>query len=263
MKSIKIKEKSLRKNYPILEFDPEDGMIETDHDPDLPQIPERCVMSFFNDVLTDMHARGELEIIDYLTSENGPNPIYKTRNGQVEVAVVHPGVGAPLSAGFMDELIARGARKFIVCGGAGELDKRIARGHLIIPVAAIRDEGTSYHYLPPGREVGANPECVESLERTMKARGISYLLTKTWTTDSFFRETKKKIKLRKMEGCLTVEMEASALFAVAKFRNVIRAEVLYAGDDVSGDKWDRREWPGRGSIREGLIRISIEACANL
>ena len=78
------------------------------------------------------------------------------------VALFHPGVGAPLAAGLLEEVIASGCKKFIACGGAGVLDREIAVGHLIVPTAAIRDEGTSYHYLPPGREVSPSPEAGRS-----------------------------------------------------------------------------------------------------
>ncbi len=135
---------------------------------------------------------------------------------------------------FLEELIAYGFNKFIVCGGAGVLRKDIAVGHLIIPISAIRDEGVSYHYLAPAREIECNPEVVGKIEEEFNKYRIDYIKAKTWTTDSFYRETEKKIELRKSEGCVTVEMEAAAFFAVAKFRNVKLGQILYGGDDLSG-----------------------------
>ena len=254
-----------QKDYPILEFDPELTSVinPKEETKDSLKVPEHCVLSFFNDVLKDMNEKGSIIVIGHLRSETGSFPIYETKFGGKKIAVFHPGVGAPLAAAFLEELISLGASKFIVCGGAGVLDRQISAGQLLIPVSAVRDEGTSYHYLPPGREVEASPLGLRALENVLTRHNIKYLLTKTWTTDAFYRETKEKVKLRRSWGCLTVEMEASALFAVAQFRNVTLAQVLYAGDDVSGDEWDTRMWMGRRFVREDLLRISIEACAEL
>jgi len=93
--------------------------------------------------------------IGELVSEIGRNPIFQLEKTGKAIAVLHPGVGAPLSAGFLEEMIAMGGRRFIACGGFGVLDETIAAGHPIVLDAAVRDEGTSYHYLPPDRGVRA------------------------------------------------------------------------------------------------------------
>jgi uridine phosphorylase len=179
------------------------------------------------------------------------------------LTLLHPGVGAPMAAAMLEEAIALGCRKFVACGGAGVLDRSIALGHLIVPTAAIRDEGTSYHYLAPGRVVEPSPEAVTYLEATLQRRGAPYLTGKTWTTDALYRETAAKVSRRKQEGCLTVEMEAAALFAVARFRGVILGQILYGGDDVSGVEWDSRHWDKSTTVREQVFRLAAEACLDL
>jgi uridine phosphorylase len=164
---------------------------------------------------------------------------------------------------LLEEMIALGCRKFVACGGAGVLDKEIAVGHIVVPATAVRDEGTSYHYLPSGREVGASPEGVAAIEQTLKRHGVPYIVGKTWTTDAPYRETPAKVRLRKSEGCVTVEMEAAAFFAVAQFRRVVFAQMLYGGDDVSGGEWDSRQWSERTSVREKLFWLAVEACLTL
>src|SRR5574341_1363906 len=89
--------------------------------------------------------------------EDGPHHLYEIEYQGKRLAFIHPGVGAPMAAGILEDAVAHGCRKFIVCGGCGVLEKGIAVGHLIVVSSAIRDEGTSYHYLPPSREVTANP----------------------------------------------------------------------------------------------------------
>ena len=86
---------------------------------------------------------------------------------------------------------------------------------------------------------------------------------KTWTTDAPYRETVQKIAQRRAEGCLTVEMEAAGLLAVAQFRQVILGQVVYGGDDLSGSEWDHRAWNSRKEIRESLFWLSAEACLSL
>jgi len=172
------------------------------------------------------------------------------------LAVFQPGVGAPLAAGMLKEVIALGCRKFIACGGAGVFDGDIAVGHIIVPPTAIRDEGTSYHYLPPCHEVGANKEAVAAIEKVLQAHRCDYILSKTWTTDAIYRETAAKVLHRKAEGCTTVEMEAAAFFAVAQFRSVQFGQLLYGGDDVSRSEWDSRHWDSHTSIREKLFWLA-------
>ncbi len=127
----------------------------------------------------------------------------------------------------------------------------------------MRDEGTSYHYLPPAREVSPSPEAVAAIEATLQRHHVPYVVGKTWTTDGFYRETLARVARRRAEGCLTVEMEAAAFFAVGQFRDVAVGQLLYCGDDLSGDVWDDREWRDRGAIREGLFRLAAEACLQL
>ena len=115
----------------------------------------------------------------------------------------------------------------------------------------------------PGREVNASPDGIAAIERVLKKHRHDYIVAKTWTTDAPYRETPSKVQLRKSEGCLTVEMEAAAFFAVAQFRGVVFAQMLYGGDDVSGDKWDTRSWQDRESVREQLFWLAAEACLDL
>ncbi len=248
-------------NYPILEFDPTpEAIIEPKRLIKPVDIPEHAVACFFQDVITQFSQQHKARVIRHLRSEIGTHPIYELEVFGKRLAVFHPGVGAPLAAGLLEETIALGCKKFIACGGAGVLDGTVVVGHPVIPTAAIRDEGTSYHYLPPGREVSASPAGVAALETVLKAHQIEYLLAKTWTTDGLYRETVPKMQRRRAEGCLTVEMEAAAFFAVAQFRGVQFAQLLYGGDDLSGSEWDSREWESHASVREKLFWLAAEAC---
>jgi uridine phosphorylase len=247
--------------YPILEFDPtRKALLEPAEILQPIGAPEHAVACFFAEVIERLVAQERLKLLVHRRWEDTDRPLYELEHGGRRVAVFHPGVGAPLAAGMLEETIALGCRKFIACGGCGVLDRELAVGHLLVPTQALRDEGVSYHYLPPAREVSAAPQAVQAIEATLQRGDVAYRLVKTWTTDAPYRETQPKILRRKEEGCLAVEMEAAAFFAVAQFRQVNFGQILYAGDDISGDAWDHREWQSRGEIREALFWLAVEAC---
>lgn len=253
----------MKKEFPILEFDSAEGIIEPGKLISRIDMPENVVICFFNDVINRLKNEGKLELVHNLRSETGEHPIYRIKAEDSAVTLFHPGVGAPFCAGMLEEVIALGGRKFIACGGAGVLDGSIAVGHIIVPVSAVRDEGTSYHYLPPNREVKVNEKAVEAIEAALTKHKCKYILAKTWTTDAFYRETPEKIKRRREEGCLAVEMECSAFCAVAEFRKVVFGQILYGGDDVSCAEWDSRCWNDKTDVREAILELAIEACLHI
>jgi uridine phosphorylase len=254
----------MRAEYPILEFDPSPQAVIEPHCPRPPEPPPyACVLCFFGEVIRKLGRQKRLRRLMTLRSEMGPHHLYEMEVDGRRLGLFQAAVGAPLAAGLLDEVIAYGCRAFVACGSAGVLDREIAAGHVVVPVSAVRDEGTSYHYLPASREVEACPEAVEAIERTLLERGTPYVKGKTWTTDAFYRETPAKVALRKAEGCVTVEMEAAAFFAVAQFRNVVFGQMLYGDDDVSGEAWDTRRWHGRTPAREALFWLAVDAAGRL
>jgi uridine phosphorylase len=249
---------------PILEFDPTiEAVIEPTAVIEPGDVPAHVVLCYFQDVIERVVREHDGREVARLRSEMGDNPVYEIDHGGRRLAIAHPGVGAPLAAGFLEELIALGCRAFVAAGGAGVLVPKLALGHVIVPTAAIRDEGTSYHYLPPSREVAADRDAVAAIIATLVGHQVPYVTGKTWTTDALYRETRTKMARRVAEGCLAVEMEAAACFAVAAFRGVPFGQLLYAGDDLSGERWDARGWLGHASGREMLFRLAAESVLRL
>jgi uridine phosphorylase len=251
-------------DYPILEHDPKrKAFIEPSRVIRHQDVPEHCVICFFREVIDKVIAEHNARVVVENRWEDGPHPVYEISHKNQRLAFFQPGVGAPLAAGLLEEVIAFGCRKFIACGGCGVLDKDIAVGNIIVVSGAIRDEGVSYHYIPPGREIAANVVAVNALTNLLSNRGVPYRKGKTWTIDAPYRETQQKIAKRKEEGCLSVEMESAGLMAVAQFRNVVFGQALYGGDDLSGTKWDNRDWQSKEKVRESLFWLCADACLTL
>ena len=97
----------------------------------------------------------------------------------------------------------------------------------------------------------------------LAARNVPFVTAKVWTTDALYRETRGKVARRVAEGCVAVDMEASALFAVARFRGVRIAHILAAADDLSQEQWDDRGFIPDTGVRERLFWLAVEACAAL
>lgn len=221
-----------------------------------PQLPRKCLVIFFEEVVQKLREQGRLRAMPRLGSPIGPDPVYLTED---EIVVVGGGVGGPLAAGYLEELIALGCDQFIVCGGAGSLHSDQELGRLVVVDRALRDEGVSHHYLPAGRQVAASPAMVETLSQVLAEVGAPFLVGSTWTTDGLYRETPDRIARRRGEGCLTVEMEAASYLAVAQFRGVQCGQLLYCGDDLSGEQWDSRRWTRQAGLREKLYTLCLEA----
>lgn len=170
------------------------------------------------------------------------------------------GIGAPAVAAKMEEFIAWGVEQFIAIGLAGSLQEKAAIGDLVVCEKAIRDEGTSYHYLPATKYIHAPRRMTNKLAHLLKKADVPHLIGSTWTTDSFYRQTGEEVKRYQQEGVLTVEMEAAALFAIAHFYRVDLGAMFTISDAHSGQDWqpefeDARTDKGMHT----LLKIALEA----
>jgi uridine phosphorylase len=255
-------------DIPLTEFDPDrSAMIEPASEftrKKQPKgMPAVAVACFFGDVVRRLAAEREARLVMKLSAEHGQHDVWEIEHQGTRLAFFQPGLGAPLSAGFLEEVIEAGCRTILACGGCGALDADLALGHVVIVASALRDEGTSFHYAPPSRTIQADEQVVQRLESFLASREVPYTTGMTWTTDAFFRETRGKVARRRDEGCITVEMEASALIAVARFRGVRFGQLLYAGDSLAGEDWDHRGWVKAHDLREQMFWLAADAAVEL
>lgn len=223
-----------RREYPILEFD-SNKLSKTIPEKNLHSfepLPDTCIISFFGDAVRKYVTDTNAVECGKLVMESFELPIYKINTYYGQVALFHALGGGPYVAGELEKLIAMGAKNFLVCGGCGVLRGNSICGELYLPTVAVRDEGTSYHYVAPSREISMNANVVRLLRDYLDKNGVSYSIVKTWTTDALYRETEAAIAMRRSEGCDVVEMECASLLAVSQFKAVQLGQILYAGDDL-------------------------------
>lgn len=182
-----------------------------------------------------------------LYNATGVTPVYRIEYKGKKIGFFKTYIGAPSTVGSVEEILAEvDTDKFIMFGGAGCLDRDIARGKIIIPTEAYRDEGTSYHYAPAADYITIkNADVVADF---MEQANIPYVLGKTWTTDAFYRETRGNFEKRRQDGCIAVEMECAAVQAVCDFRGAEFYNFLESGDLLDAPEWDpRSEFACNGS----------------
>lgn len=250
------------------DFDPDRKAVinpEELHGP-TPGFPALCIGLFSKPMVDELAERYAVEVLCQAEFCTGNVPVYRVRKGDREAALFLPHVGAAVASGFIEDLWAEDGRAFVFAGSAGALRRELTEGHLVVPTAAVRDEGTSYHYLPPAEEVEIDPACVAACTGALEALGLPFVTGKTWTTDGFYRETRGLVERRKGEGCLTVEMECAALAAVAQFRGVRFAQFLVTADNLDAPAWDARtldEGRWADSLAEKCFAAALETGARM
>ena len=249
-------------SHPLFEFEEsQTAVINPPMRRRVDNFPELAVACWFGDVQRKRFA-GQ-DPIYRIPFEHGDHEVHVVEHLGKRIAVFNPGVGAPAAATSLEDIIGLGARKIIGCGGAGIVKQGFDVGHIIVPTGAVRDEGTSHHYQPVDVAVVPHPLAVAAMDAELLEAGVPHDKGLTWTTDAIFRETPEKVARRREQGCISVEMEASAMFAVAMFRGAVYGQLLYAGDDVSAQTWDHRHWEKQTSVRERVLELALNAVCRL
>ena len=160
-------------------------------------------------------------------------------------SVIASPMGAPMAVMLMEQLIALGARRLLYLGFCGALIPSYCIGDLFLPVQAIREEGTSYHYLPDDVVPCASPHMQAVLHAQAQGRQLPIQQGAIWTTDAPYRETPLKIRQFQEAGVHAVDMEMAALFAVGQYRQCEVGALLVVSDECYHAVWK----PGFGASR--------------
>lgn len=235
----------IKNTIPILEYDTNPyAVIDPTHEKLDLDLPKKCVFAFLGDYIDQFAIHHNAEKVAEFISATKKYPIYVLNDGGEPIVLCQAPVGAAAATQILDWLIGYGVREIISAGSCGCLES-FEESTFLVPYKALRDEGTSYHYIQPSRFIQINEVARKAIEETIVEHGMKYQEVMTWSTDGFFRETKDKVAYRKSEGCSVVEMECSALAACASFRKVIWGMILYTADSlVDVEKYDERNWGG-------------------
>lgn len=265
-------------DLPILEYDSDkSAVLMPNHDDISVQLPSKAVFAFLGDEIDHYALSRKATIVANFESATKKYPIYvleekvgnavrENAGSEVEeetqkICLVQAPVGAPAAVQILDWLISYGVSEVVSAGSCGSLVD-YAENVFLVPYKALRDEGTSYHYLPPSRYVDVSERSRRAILQTLQAHNLPYHEVKTWTTDGFFRETKTKVANRKQEGCAVVEMECSALAACAQMRGIVWGEILYTADTLHDvENYDERNWGG--DSKAYALELCIEAALRI
>lgn len=178
----------------------------------------------------------EVVSMDGIRSISEVYPVYRFIG--TNIGLIKTSIGAPIASVLLAEVsLIYNCNKAVIFGSCGALDKNIAPTSLIVPSACYRDEGTSYHYMEPSDYIDIKN--YKEVSKYLDELGINYIVGKSWTTDAFFRETDIEMDLRKKEGCIAVEMELSAVEAIARYHNIELYPFLYRADNLDSKSWDK------------------------
>jgi len=225
------------------------------------RVPTRVVM-----LLTDFLFRTALRMLEGAEEVKYYAPasrFAKGRYGGVEVFLTRPFFGAPAAVTTLEMLVAGGGRVFVAVGEVGAVNPALRIGDILIPTWGLREEGVSYHYMPPKYVPKPDSELARKLFREVRRvkgrRKIRVFRGGVWSTDAIFRETTDKVKEYSKMGVLGVDMESTALMTVAAYRKVKLAIVAAISDELYGKQW--KQGFGTKKLRR-TEKITVEATLN-
>lgn len=222
-------------------------------------VPRVCVLDPDGDIVRHLiatgRARRDLDWACYHTD------LQLVDDGQIRYGIVGGAVGASFAVLVAEELFASGCTLLLSITSAGQISGDQEPPYLVLIDRALRDEGTSYHYLAPDHYVAADPMLLERLEVALSEAGISYQRGATWATDAPFRETALAIETRRSEGILAVEMEAAALYAFAHARGYAVVCLAYVTNQLGRTDLDFEKGHSNGA--SDALRVIAAAVAAL
>ncbi|MBR6772290.1 MAG: nucleoside phosphorylase [Clostridia bacterium] len=251
-----------KNDIPILEFDTDKtSVIAPTHEKLDLKLPRKAVFAFLGEYVEEFAKRNGCVQVGEFTSETKDYPLYVCNRGGTDILICQAPVGAAAATQILDWLIGYGVREIIssgACGALAEFEENV----FLVPTRALRDEGTSYHYMPPSRFAEMNVSALQAIKEALYERGYPYREVTTWSTDGFYRETPYKVEYRKQEGCDVVEMECSALAACAAFRGAVWGCILYTADTLADvQNYDERNW-GEDS-RAAALELCLDAVVKI
>jgi uridine phosphorylase len=210
------------------------------------RIPQYLILTYQRSTFDCAKSLIKGDCIEWLYGES--QPFCVGHFNDLEVGVGRFLIGAPATAFTLEETIACGTRTIFEVGVSGSIQSYLQPSDIVVITEAIRDEGTSYHYLPPDVKVESDTLLRDKLIEHLKGKGIRHFVGPVWSTDGAYGETRGKLRKFRDSGVLAVDMETSAVFAIAKYRNVRAASAQVISDVLTESGWELAF--GHQSVRE-------------
>lgn len=239
----------------MIKFDPDKNALFNPPNLNLIGSPTKALMVFDDEIWEDyIQKQDDIEIFP---AKNNKGRVFNNfliyKYNQEDILLMYPTTGAAGSALDMELLIASGINKIVSFGTCGAMVKSIAKNTIVIANSAFREEGVSYHYLPPSDEIAQDDNSIKIMNKIFSDKEMPFLNGKIWTTDAVYRETIGKLQSMKNNGCVAVDMELASLIAVAQFRNIKFASFLITDDNIDGHNPQENE---RDSAK--LFQVALE-----
>lgn len=245
----------------LSEYDKSPGIISPDFEKMDLHLPKKAVFAFLGEKRIERFAfaRGG-EKVGTFVSLTKDFSLWMIKADKEELCVLQAPAGASAAVLLLERLYAYGVEKVVALGCCGALEK-LAENVFFVVRKALRDEGTSYHYLPSARFVTLDESAADIVEGVLRENHVPCESCVTWSTDGFFRETKEKVKARRAEGCRVVDMECAALAACAAYRGKVFAQILFTADTLHDLSHEQRAW-GKES-RDKALLMGVKAAERL
>ena len=181
-------------------------------------VPPVCILDPDGDIVRHLRNTGQAIRLDGWPCYH--TDLYTFALGSETAGIIACVVGAPFAVLVAEELFACGCRVLISVTSAGQIVPLGTPPYFVVIDRALRDEGTSYHYAAPAVFAEADADIVDTATRALKDAGLRAFVGPSWTTDAPFRETAAAVDAARSKGMLAVEMEAAALYAFARKRDM-------------------------------------------
>ncbi len=238
------------RGFPLIEhalsapsaFTPESLLEAVRLERDLPRdpVPEVCVLDFDGDLTDWLVATHRAKRWSSWACFHTSMEVVEA--DEARFGLVARTIGGPYAVLVAEQLAASGARAILGLTSAGRVSPGLRIPSLVVPERALRDEGTSYHYLPAAQIVEGDALLTEALQRELCGLGLPVVTGTVWTTDAPYRETAEQIERHASNGILAVEMQAASIFAFGAVRRIrcgVVAHVTNGIDHSSADQFDK------------------------
>lgn len=219
-------------------------------------IIDKCIILFSDEIFNYLKSLYNLEEIGQIKGSSFDTPVYAFQYKEEKIGVYLSPMGSVLAATNMVECShITGAKKFVMYGSCGTLDNEVTKGSFVVPTEAYRDEGISYHYMAPSDFITIKN--ADKVAEIFEKFGIPFIKGKTWTTDAILMETVNKVKKRRDEGCVVVEMELSACQALANYYGLELYDFLQPGDILIPESPENYDKTLLHAANHSLIKLNI------